>query len=137
MGTYYRAAANLLLVVHFAYVAFVVFGFLAILAGLVFRCSWARSPLLRWSHLAAILIVASEALLNITCPLTTWEQQLRTSAGQKVNDGDFIATWLHTLIFFELPGWVFTTTYVSFGAAVLMMFVLFPPRRRPLAPESR
>jgi len=129
MSAYYRAAANLLLVVHFAYVAFVVFGFIAILAGLVFRRAWARSPLLRWLHLVAILIVAGEAILNITCPLTTLERRFRILAGQAVTDGDFIAIWLHDLMFFELPEWVFTAAYVSFGAGVLLVFVLYPPRR--------
>src|SRR5262245_39963336 len=130
METIYRSAANALLVLHFAYVAFVVIGFAVILLGLALGKGWARNPWLRWLHLLAIVVVAGEAMLDITCPLTAWEHQLRHLAGQTVVDVDFIAAWLHKLMFFELPSWVFTTAYISFGAAVLLVFLWFPPRRR-------
>jgi len=44
--------------------------------------------------------------------------------------GDFIAQWLHDLLFFDAEPWVFTMCYTLFGLAVLATFVLAPPRWR-------
>ena len=90
--------ADLVLACHVAYVAFVVLGQAAILAGLAWGASWARNPTLRWLHLAMILIVAAEALLGIECPLTRWERDLRLSAGQAGFDLSFTARLMQGLI---------------------------------------
>ena len=135
MATFYRLAADAIVLVHFAYVAFVVVGLLAILLGLVGRWSWVRNVWFRLLHLLAILIVAGEAVCGITCPLTTWEQHLRALAGDTAYQGDFIADWTHRLLFYEFQPWVFTLAYVLFGLIVLATFVFAPPRwtREPRA----
>jgi hypothetical protein len=128
MRLLYRLTADLVVVVHFAYVAFVVVGLLAILLGVVLRWRWVRSPWFRVLHLAAISVVAAEAVCGITCPLTTWEQDLRTLAGETAYQGDFLATWVHDWLFFDAEPWVFTVCYVLFALSVLATFVLAPPR---------
>jgi hypothetical protein len=45
MATFYRFAADALVVVHFSYVAFVVIGLLAILLGLICRWGWVAEHL--------------------------------------------------------------------------------------------
>lgn len=130
MSVLYRLVADAVVVVHFAYVAFVVVGLLAILLGLVCGWGWVRNIWFRSLHLLAILIVAGEAACGVTCPLTTWEQHLRTLAGDTVYQGDFIADWVHRLMFFDFQPWVFTLCYVLFGLSVLSTFVLAPPRWR-------
>jgi polyferredoxin len=130
MRLFYRLAADLVVVVHFAYVAFVVMGLLAILLGAVLRWRWVRSLWFRVLHLLAILVVAAEAVCGITCPLTTWEQDLRTLAGDTAYRGDFIAAWVHDGLFYDAEPWVFTVCYVLFALIVLATFVLAPPRWR-------
>ncbi len=120
--------ADAIVVFHAAYVAFVVLGMAAILAGLAFRKSWARSPWFRLLHLAAIGLVVAETAIGLPCPLTVWEQQLRRHAGRQVYSGDFVGYWAHRLIFVPAPPWAFTAAYALFGAAVLLTFVLAPPR---------
>jgi hypothetical protein len=129
MTVLYRLAADAVVIVHFSYVAFVVVGLLAVLLGLAGRWRWVRNVWFRSVHLLAILVVAAEAICGITCPLTTWEQQLRALAGDASDRGDFIADWVHRLLFYECPPWVFTLSYVLFGLVVLATFVLAPPRR--------
>ncbi len=128
MSVLYRLAADAIVIVHFAYVAFVAVGLLVILLGLVCRWRWVRNFWFRTLHLLAILVVAAEAVCGITCPLTTWEQRLRTLAGDTAYRGDFIADLFHRLLFYDLQPWVFTLGYVLFGLAVLTTFVLAPPR---------
>jgi hypothetical protein len=45
-----------------------------------------------------------------------------------MEDGSFVGRWVHELIFFEAPEWVFTIVYCAFGAVVLATFILAPPR---------
>lgn len=70
------------------------------------------------------------SLCGVTCPLTVWEQHLRDLAGQVSYRGDFIATWVHDLMFFDAEPWVFTLCYCSFGAVVALSWLLVPPRFR-------
>ena len=110
--------ANLIALVHFAWVAFLVLGLLAIVLGIAFRWGWVRNKWFRLVHLGMIAIVVGEAIAGVPCPLTVWERRLRVSAGQTTFEGDFIAHWVHRLIFFEAEPWVFTVVYVLFGLAV-------------------
>jgi hypothetical protein len=120
--------ADLIVVVHFALMAFIVFGLAAVLMGIVFRWAWVRNVWFRSIHLFAILVVVGESLAGIRCPLTVWEHDLRVQAGQKTFEGDFIAYWVHRLMFFRAEPWVFTVAYITFGLVVLATFALAPPR---------
>lgn len=126
----YRLAADAVLVFHACYAAFVLLGFVLTLIGILARWQWIRNFWFRSLHLAAILVVAAQALLGVRCPLTIWESKLRQLAGQTAYRGDFIATWLHDLLFINFEPWVFTLCYTLFGLAVLATFLLAPPRWR-------
>ncbi len=120
--------ADLTVFLHASYVAFVVFGLVAIVIGLATGRSWARNFWFRTIHLAMIGIVVAEAWTGIVCPLTTLEHHLRRIAGQPVRQSTFIGYWAHRLIFFEAKPWVFALIYTGFGLVVLATFVLGPPR---------
>jgi hypothetical protein len=123
----YRILADLVVAIHFSYVAFVGFGMLAILAGLALGWRWVRNPWFRIAHLVAIIIVAAQALAGVICPLTILENALRRHAGEATYPGSFIGYWAHRLTFYEAPTWVFTLVYALFGLAVLATMVLAPP----------
>ncbi len=77
----YGLAANLLLLLHFLYVSFVVLGQASILLGcrrLALGAQSRFSPDVSGRHLR----VAVLDLLNKPCLLTIWEYHLRESAGQ-------------------------------------------------------
>lgn len=124
----YKLAADLVVVLHAGYVAFVVLGQLAVLIGMLCRWAWIRNPWFRWLHLTAIAIVVVEALLGIVCPLTTLETWLRKRGGEAAYSGDFVGYWVHELLFFDAPPWVFTLVYAAFGLVVLATLWLVPPR---------
>jgi hypothetical protein len=119
---------DVILVVHFAFVAFVVGGLGAIWLGAALGWRWARDFRFRIAHLVAILFVAAEALLGVMCPLTVWEDALRGRG----SDLGFIARWIRAVMFYELPLWIFTAAYVGFALVVALTFWLIPPiRARP------
>lgn len=124
----YRLLADLIVVVHFAYVLSVIVGLAAILLGGLLKWEWVRNRWIRGIHLAMILLVVLEAWLGIMCPLTVWEQQLRTKAGQETYQGDFIARWAHDVMFFDAEPWVFTLCYTLFGGLVVAAVFLVKPR---------
>ena len=120
--------ADVILVVHFAFVAFVVCGLGAIWLGAALGWRWVRNFWFRIAHLVAILFVATEALLGVMCPLTVWEDALRGRG----SDLGFIARWIRAVMFYELPLWIFTAAYVGFALVVALTFWLVPPiRARP------
>jgi hypothetical protein len=133
----YSLAADFIVGVHVLYVSFVLGGQVAILLGWSLRWAWVRRPLFRLTHLAAIAMVAAEALAGIACPLTVWEDRLRAASGQEVAGGTFIGRCLHNLLFYDFEPWVFTVCYVAFALLVAGTLVLVPPRRRPDRVASR
>lgn len=125
-------AADAVLVVHGLFVVFVVAGLVLILAGGALGWRWVRSPPFRVAHLVAIAVVAVQAWVGATCPLTTLENDLRRGAGGRGYEGGFIAHWVERLLYHDAPAWVFTACYTAFAAAVVAAWVLVRPR--PLRP---
>ncbi len=125
---FYCFLADLIVIVHFAYVAFVVGGMAAIIVGIIMRRQWVRNFWFRTIHLLAIAAVAAESLGGVLCPLTTWENSLRAAGGHPNEPGGFIARWAHDLFFFHVSFEQMTYYHVAFGLAVLLAFIIAPPR---------
>jgi hypothetical protein len=119
--------ADLVLVLHMGYVLFVVGGLVLIWLGVWLGWLWVRGFWFRLLHLAAIGLVAVEALIGFTCPLTVLEDWLRS--GVYPNAG-FIERWLHRVLFWDFPAWVFTLTYLVFALMVVMTWLRWPPAPR-------
>lgn len=85
----YRAAADAILVAHFAFVLFAVFGGLLVL----------RRPRLAWAHIPAAFWAAFVELSGWTCPLTPLEVGLRRSAGEAGYAGDFVMHYVAALLY--------------------------------------
>ena len=126
----YQALADAVLVVHVAFIAFVIFGLLLTLIGGVCGWRWIRNPWFRGLHLLAIGLVVVQAWLGIICPLTTLEMHFRELSGDLVYQESFIAHWLQRLIFFRAPMWAFGLAYTLFALAVIASWWRFPPRSR-------
>ena len=123
----YHFLADVIVVVHFAWVAFIVLGLVAILVGLALRWRWVRNFWFRMVHLLMIGIVVVEALGGVICPLTSWERELRGLGGEQGAPGSFVGRWINRLLFYDLPEWVFRVLHCVFGAAVLLTLLLAPP----------
>jgi hypothetical protein len=124
----YGLLADVVVVVHFALVAFVVLGLPATVIGLVAGWSWARNFWFRATHVAVMLVIAAQAICGVLCPLTILENMLRERAGDATYPGSFIGYWAHELLFVQADRAVLTVCYVSFFLMVLEALVLGPPR---------
>ena len=84
-----RLAADALVAIHFAFIAFVIAG--GILA--VWRPRWA------WLHLPAVAWAAWTEFTATVCPLTPWENALRAAAGDAGYAGSFVEHYVVPIIY--------------------------------------
>jgi hypothetical protein len=129
----YGILAELIVAIHLAYVSFVVVGLLLILVGMACRWQWIRNPWFRCIHLLMILIVAVEAIGGIDCPLTTWEGELRTLAGQEPSNDTFVGQMLRKVLFIASDTPILPAAYYVFAGLIVATFFLAPPRFRKAA----
>ena len=118
--------ADAILIVHFLIVVFIAGGLATVWIGAAFGWRWVRNRWFRYLHLGAIAFVAAEALLGIACPLTVWEDALRGGGPAH----SFVGRWVHELLYYRAPEWVFTLIYVAWTAATLVTLRLVPPTRK-------
>src|SRR5579859_2855720 len=121
-----RIAADALLVAHLLLAAFVTGGLLLVWLGAAAGWRWIRNPWFRYLHLAAIGIVALEALLGVACPLTVWEDLLRGGLQAQ----SFVGRWVQRLLYYDAPERLFTALYAAWALATLVTLRFVPPRKK-------
>ena len=125
----YKFLADIVLVIHFAFVAFVVLGLLTIWLGYFLRWGFVRNFYFRAAHILSMAVVLLESVFGIVCPLTDWENQLRKLGGQVVyEDKTFMQYWIHKIMFFQLQPATFTIIYSSFFTALVLSFIFVRPK---------
>lgn len=87
----YSAAADAILILHFAFVLFVALGGLLVL----------RWPWVAWMHVPAAIWGIGIEFGGWICPLTPLENALRERAGGQAYQGDFVARYLMPMIYPE------------------------------------
>jgi len=107
----YRGLANLVMLVHFAFIAFAAFGGLAVAV-------W---PAVVWPHGATLLYIALIAMFGWTCPLTPWEARLRSKAGQAARETDFVEHFIMPVFY---PRFLFPAGYPRHAFIWLCLLVL-------------
>jgi hypothetical protein len=104
----YRLSADLILIVHLAFVLFVALGGLLVL----------RRPRLMWLHLPAVVWGALSEFLGVFCPLTPLETTLRELGGQTGYEGDFIEHYITAVIY---PSGLTRRIQIALGLAALLL----------------
>ena len=122
-----RWLADAVLLLHLAFIAFALFGALAV---------W-RWPRIAWLHLPALAWGAYVVLAGETCPLTPLENALRMAGGDAGYRQSFIEHYLLPLIYPEAAqGEMGRGLQVALGLGllavnVLVYALLLAKRRRP------
>lgn len=101
-----RFLADLVVVAHFLFVVFAVFG--ALIALRWPRCAWLHLPVLVW----AVLVEWTGWL----CPLTPLEQWLRASEGAAAYSGGFIEHYLAAILY---PSGLTRSVQIFLGSLLL------------------
>lgn len=128
---FYAILSDLVLVIHFAFVTFILLGFVLTWLGYFCRWEYIRNFRFRIAHLAAMGFVFIETVIGMVCPLTAWENELRRRAGQTgPYEQSFIEHWLGRVLFYDVSERVFTIIYSTFFLLLVATFIFIPPRRR-------
>ena len=106
-----RVLATAVVVVHMAFVVFVV-------AGGLFALRW---PRLAWLHLPAALWGAMIALAGWICPLTPFENWLRVRGGAARYDTGFLERYLLPILY---PGAMTRGLQIATGVIVVVINLL-------------
>ena len=104
----YRLLADLVLVLHLLFIAFVVAGGFAAI----------RWPRLAWAHVPCFVWGALIEFAGWICPLTPLEVRLRIASGQAGYSGGFIERYLLPIIY---PGALNREIQIWLGLSVLAL----------------
>ena len=105
---FFSLAADLVALLHLAFVVFVVSGGLLVL----------RWPRLAWLHLPAVAWGAAIELLGWICPLTPLENRLRHAAGLAGYEGGFVDHYLLPVLY---PASLSRSVQIMLGLSVLVI----------------
>lgn len=108
----YRIAADVVLLLHLAFILFVVLGGWLVL----------RKPMFIWAHLPAAAWGAFIEFSGRVCPLTPLENQLRIASGSAGYTGGFIERYLIPVIY---PSGLDRSVQVALGLGVLFINAIF------------
>ena len=119
--------ADAIVAVHLGFMLTVVAAQALVLAGWVLRWAWVRNFWFRFVHLLCIHLVASQAALELDCPLTTWEWELRGADWVPLEGASAIGRVSHRLLIHE-AGAIYFVIYAAFALVVLLTWLFVPPR---------
>jgi hypothetical protein len=116
--------AEFVLAFHIGIILFNLFGMIAIPIGGWRGWRFVRVRWWRLLHVAALAIVALQALLGRACFLTLWQDALTREGGGR----PLIMSLVDRLIFWPLPMAFFAALYVLVFLYVVLLLWLVPPR---------
>ena len=119
--------ADVVLLLHVGYAAFVVGGVLAVPLGAWLQWRWVRARRFRLAHAVSTAIVAVEALIGLICPLTWLEHVLLVASGAAGYERSFIGHMLYQLLYYDAPMWMFTAAYTALTLTVVAFYRFLPP----------
>ena len=123
---FYQYAADIVIVIHFLWIAFVILGFPVFL--------WFNSARWRLIHLAAVIWMVLMQLTRSICPLTHLEAWLKSEGqGTDVYSGKFIIETLERLIYVDNV----TLEKITCATGVYLTLIVLSFWFRPIGKKKR
>jgi len=123
---FYQLAADIVVLIHFLWIAFVILGFPVFL--------WLNSARWRLIHLAAVIWMVLMQITRSICPLTHLEAWLK-SEGQvtEVYSGKFIIETLERLIYVDNV----TLEKITYATGIYLTLIVLSFWFRPIARKTK
>ena len=123
---FYPIAADIVIVIHFLWIAFVILGFPVFL--------WLNSARWRLIHLAAVIWMVLMQLTRSICPLTHLEAWLKSEGlGAEVYSGKFIIETMERLIYVDNV----TLEKITCATGVYLALIVLSFWFRPIGKKKR
>ena len=118
---FYQYAADIVIVIHFLWIAFVILGFPVFL--------WLNSARWRLIHLVAVIWMVLMQITRSICPLTYLEAWLKSEGqGAEVYSGKFIIETMERLIYVDNV----TLEKITYATGVYLALIVLSFWFRPL-----
>lgn len=125
----YKILADLVVFVHFLWIVFMLLGFILTVRGFFYKSFFDRW-IFRTIHVMGIAYVSTLAAVGKYCPLTLWENTLRSQYDPSlVYPGSFMINYIERFIypginplFIRIP-----TTFIA--VFTLVVFIIKPPEK--------
>jgi len=137
---WYSILADFIATIHFAWVAFVVFGLVFVLLGKWRGWSWVKNRWFRGIHVAMILVVLARTTVLEVCPLSTWEESLLKLAEAEQATRTSFGAFMHLAIHPDteaVPMWVYPPIYAVYAVLIVAAFWIVPVEWRSRREEEQ
>ena len=122
----YAIAADIVIVLHFLWIAFVILGFPVLL--------WVNNARWRLIHLAAVIWMVLMQLTRSICPLTYLEAWLKSEGrGAEVYSGKFIIETIERLIYVDTV----TLEKITWATGIYLLLIALSFWFRPLPRKKK
>jgi hypothetical protein len=123
---FYQLAADIVVLIHFLWIAFVILGFPVFL--------WLNSARWRLIHLAAVIWMVLMQITRSICPLTHLEAWLKSEGqGAEVYSGKFIIETLERLIYVDNV----TLEKITYATGIYLTLIVLSFWFRPIARKTK
>jgi len=125
----YKIFADLIVVIHFLWILFMLFGFFLTLKGF-FNPKFFDRWLFRTLHLCGIAYVGLLALLREYCPLTVLENSLRAKYNPElVYPGSFMIHYIEKLVYPDINQLIILIPTIAIAVFVIIIYIIKPPAK--------
>lgn len=125
----YRILADIIVVMHFAWILFMLVGFVLTVSGF-----WRKGFFDRWRfrilHLCGIAYVSVLAMMGKYCPLTMWENTLRAKYEPNLTySGSFIIHYVEKLVYPDINPLIIQIPTTFIAVFTVLLFIFKPPAK--------
>lgn len=125
----YRLLADSIVIIHFAWILFMLWGFILTLRGF-FHKEFFERWLFRTLHLLGIVYVGLLAVLRQYCPLTILENALRKKYSPHLTyPGSFIIHYLQRLVYPDIQPLMILIPTMIIAIFAILVFIFRSPKR--------
>ena len=125
----YKVLADIIVVIHFAWISFMLIGFILTLCGPFYKrfFDW---WLFRTLHLFGIVYVGLLALLREYCPLTILENMLRQKYNPELRyPGSFLVHYIEKLVYPDVNPSIILIPTAIIALFTVVVFIIKPPTK--------
>lgn len=123
----YKILADTIVVVHFAWILFMLWGFILTVRGF-FKKEFFHRWLFRTLHLFGIAYVSLLAIMGKYCPLTLWENVLRAKYDPALTyPGSFMIHYFEKLVYPDVNSLIIRIPTTFIAIFTVIVFIIRPP----------
>ena len=125
----YKILADMIVTMHFAWILFMLIGFIFTLYGFFRKDFWNRW-LFRTIHLFGILYVSSLAIMRKDCPLTLLENALRAKySSALIYPGSFMVYYVEKFVYPDVNLLLILIPTAFIAIFSIIIFIIKPPAK--------